>query len=322
MASVDYLKLYHVAQRYYQEGLTQAQISERENISRSQVSRMLDAARELGIVRIEVTLPEEMDRDSLGAFLQERLGLKRVILAEVDPDMRDERSISLAVAQEAAKVLPRLLRGCRVVGLGWGKTMYRMASCLSFRQNRRDTVFVPLIGASGNDNPFLQINTIIDRVAEHLNGDLYFTNLPAFREKEVPLTAYESKRLQLLHEYWDHLDAAVFGMGSRTGSDEFFDEEIPAASRERIRKEPVIGDLLSQFFCADGSLLAPDEGYHTNAFPAGRLKNINNAICLAGGSEKTDALLTAAQAGYFKILITDTNTAGQMYDRIRNEVTL
>ena len=322
MSSVDYLKLYHVAQRYYQEGMTQAQISEKENISRSQVSRMLDAARELGIVKIEVSLPEEMDRDSLGAFLQERLGLKRVILAEVDPDMRDERSISLAVAQEAAKVLPRLLRGCRVVGLGWGKTMYRMASCLSFRQNRRDTVFVPLIGASGNDNPFLQINTIIDRVAEHLNGDLCFTNLPAFREKNVPLTAYENKRLLMLREYWDQLEAAVFGIGSRAGSDEFFDEEIPSASRQRILSEPVIGDVLSQFFYADGRLLPPDESYHTNAFPVERLKNLSHSICLAGGSEKTEALLTAAKAGFFKILITDTNTAGQMYDRIRNEVTL
>lgn len=319
MRAADLWQLYRIASMYYREGKTQEEISEWENISRSQVSRLLDQARKQGVVRIEVTLPESLREETLAEFLEKNLGLEKLVLAPVEEGW-DAGRLALTIARTAAVHLPRLLKNAKTVGLGWGDTMYRTAAALPHRTLGGEPIFVPLIGASGNNKPSLQINTIIDRFSDHLQGDRFFVNLPAFREKNVPLTAYENKRLRMLKEYWESLDAAVFGLGDRHSGLSFFDEEVSDDAMERISRSEVVGDILSQFFFADGSLLAPDESYHTNAFPLEKLPALPRTICLAGGINKAEALLTAARAGYFKILITDSLTAQALYEKIRSEI--
>ncbi len=319
MAAVDLMQLYRVADLYYLQHKTQAEISKLENISRSQISRILTSAREKGVVKIEVALPEDTDDLSLAAVLRNSLHLQDVLVAPLsNPDAGHDET-SDAIARQAAAVLPRMLRGANKVGIGWGYTVYRMSRQLSF-SNNGDTLFLPLIGASGNDNPYLQISSIIDHVAEHMNARSFFVNLPTFREKNIPLTAYENKRLQMLHEHWNSLDAAVFGLGTKEGCAVFFDGEVSDAGRKRIWQSEVQGDILSQFFFPDGGVLPQDESYHLNALPLATLKKINKSICLAGGEEKIEPIITAAKAGFFNILITDARTARGIYDRIRRTI--
>ena len=79
MAKKDnYALLYRVASYYYNDGLTQDEIARIENFSRPHVSRLLDRAKETGIVRIEVVKPDFLSTDSVAAELKERLGLKSV----------------------------------------------------------------------------------------------------------------------------------------------------------------------------------------------------------------------------------------------------
>ena len=319
MAAADLWQLYRIASQYYREGKTQEEISAKENISRSQVSRHLEQARRLGIVKIDVSLPTSLKEDSLTGFLERNLKLERVILASVEESSGID-GIRDAIAETAAANLPKLLKGSHVIGLGWGETMYRTASALPHRTIGPDPVFVPLIGASGSSKPSLQINTIIDRFSEHLQGDRFFVNLPAFREKDFPLTTYENKRLRLLKEYWESVDTAIIGLGNKESGFSLFEEEVSESALTRITRADVVGDILSQFFFEDGTLLTPDESYHTNAYPAARLRTLSRSICLAGGREKVVPLLTAARAGYFKTLITDTRTAHALYEQIRREI--
>ena len=319
MSKADLWQLYRIATLYYKEGRTQEEISERENVSRSQVSRLLDHARQLGIVKIDITLPEFLREETLTEFLEKNLRLEKLILAPAEKEW-DKMQVTAAIAQTAASVLPKLLKNAKVVGLGWGETMYRTALALPNRSVGEETLFVPLIGASGSSRPSLQINTIIDRFSEHLQGDRFFVNLPAFREKSVPLTAYESKRMRMLREYWDTMDTAVIGLGGPYMGTNFFEEEVSQTAMERVARSDTVGDILSQFFFADGSVLEADENYLTNALPLEELPRLPKTVCLAGGREKTEAILTAAREGYFRILITDTNTAQALYDQIRREI--
>lgn len=319
MVSTDLWQLYRIADSYYNQSRTQEEISRKENISRSQVSRLLDKARSLGIVKIEVNLPAGLEAEPLKDFLRQHLRLEKLILVPVEMDW-DEHIRADAIARVAAQELPRLLKGSLVIGSGWGETMYRTAAALKPHPLGGDPLIIPLIGTSGSNNPYLQINTIIDRMSENLGGDSFFANLPAFREKNVPFTAYENKRLNMLHEYWNHVDAAVFGLGSRDSGKGSFDEEVSLASQMRIWETDVVGDVLAQFFFEDGSLLPRDESYHTNAFPLERLKGLPRTICLAGGARKVEALLAAARSGFFKTLITDTGTASLLYEKLRSEI--
>ena len=313
----DTMQMYRIAKLYYEDGLTQQQIAAAESISRSQISRLLDQARECGVVRISVCMPEEVSLSEMAEELERKLKLKEVVIAPLASGAREEETIE-AIATAAAGYLPRELKNCRTVGIGWGRTVYRMSCTLSYRSSETETLFVPLIGASGTDNPSLQINSIIDRVAERSRGHNYFVSAPAFREDTVNMPELERKRLQKLHQYWQQLDAAVVGLGSRSGAERFFVSEVSNEYAESLRSSKAIGDILCQFFLADGALVPEMNGYQRMSCDIGRLRQIPRVICLAGSPEKTEAIITAARAGYFNILVTDSVTAKCIFEKIRS----
>ncbi len=52
-------QLFQIAQMYYEQNLTQEEISKKVHISRSNISKMLKRARNVGIVEIVVHCPQE-----------------------------------------------------------------------------------------------------------------------------------------------------------------------------------------------------------------------------------------------------------------------
>ena len=55
----DNEQLFRIAQMYYEDDLTQEEISKELHISRSNISKMLKRARNVGIVEIVVHRPQE-----------------------------------------------------------------------------------------------------------------------------------------------------------------------------------------------------------------------------------------------------------------------
>ena len=313
----DMMQMYRIAKMYYMDGLTQAQIAEAESISRSQISRLLDQARSRGIVEITVRMPGRISLNELRDDLIRELKLKDVAIAPLNETAAEEDVIE-AIATAAAGFLPKELKSCRTVGVGWGRTVYRMSCVLSHRVAESEKLFVPLIGVSGTDNPALQVNTILDRMGERFRAHTYFINVPAFRESEVALSELEKKRLQQLHRYWDDLDAAIVGVGTAPGADHFFITEVDAQPAERSLLAQAVGDVLTHFFRADGTLVPEISGYERVAFDAADLRRVRKVICLAGGRDKVPALIAAAKTGYYNMLVTDSVTAEAIYTMIRS----
>ena len=65
-----------VAEMYFLEGKTQAQIARKVGVTRSMVSRMLSEARAAGIVEFSVRRPLSLDA-GLAADLEKRFGLRQ-----------------------------------------------------------------------------------------------------------------------------------------------------------------------------------------------------------------------------------------------------
>ncbi len=313
----DMMQMYRIAKMYYVEGQTQQQIAATENVSRSQISRLLDQARNCGIVEITVRMPERISLNELRDDLIRELRLKDVAIAPLQETAAEEDAIE-AIATAAANFLPKELKNCRTVGVGWGRTVYRMSCVLSHRGAESEKLFVPLIGVSGTDNPALQVNAILDRLGERLRAHTYFVNAPAFRENAAILSDLDRKRLQQLRRYWEELDAAIVGLGAPPGTKRFFVSEIPTRFSNRFKSEKAVGDVLSQFYRADGSLIPEIPGYERIAFDAAALKQVPKVVCLAGGRDKVPALIAGAEAGFYNMLVTDSVTAEAIYEAIRS----
>ena len=314
----DMMQMYRIAKMYYTDAMTQEQIAAVENISRPQISRLLEQARQKGIVQISVRMPERISLKELRSDLIRELRLKDVTIAPLQENATEEDAIE-AIAAAAAGFLPKELKNCRTIGVGWGRTVYRMSCILSYRGSESEKLFVPLIGASGTDNPALQVNAILDRLGERLRAHTYFVNAPAFRESTAIPSDLEHKRLMQLRRYWDELDAAIVGLGAPPGSEPFFVSEVPSRFVSRFKTEKALGDVLSQFYRADGSLIPEVPGFERNAFDITALKQVPKVICLAGGQSKVPALIAGSRAGFYNMLVTDSVTAEAIYDAIRRE---
>lgn len=317
---MDLMQLYRVAKMYYLDGMNQAEIGKRENLSRSQISRLLEQSRQQGLVRVEVMLPDQIGSDKLEELLVRELNLQSIVIAPVDEADFSEEISTLAIALAAAPLIANTIRNNRVVGVGWGRTVYQASFHGPLGTYDSETLFVPMVGTSGANDPHLQINAIIDRFAQKYRGRSFFSTVQVFREREMPLSRLETKRLHNMQHYWNELDVAIFGLGGRLSADSFFVEELGEDYAQQISGSAVVGDILAQFFFEDGSGLDLQERYRQTAFSIEKLHKIPKTICLAGGPEKVDAIYAGAKAGFFKTLVTDSVTARLLYEKIRRQI--
>ena len=308
----DASTIYRIARCYYAEGLSQEEIGAKEGFSRSQISRLIERAREMGIVKISLQPPASLAGDELSRILEKRLGLKSVLAVPVRKNA-SYADIALAIATQAADRLCEILAEFDLVGLGWGHTVYKTAELLPRSAGKGGRpFFVPLIGISGDDNPDLQINTIIDRFGTAFRSKGFFINIPSVREIGAPFLQMEQQRVTMLEERWKAVQAAVFGLGLPPLESPELIDELPDEYKVELKKSSSCGDILAQFFDPEGRLFEAEHGYNLLAFDIGRLKHIERAICLAGGLGKSRGILAAARTGYLTDLMTDEITAQEL----------
>src|SRR3954453_2582356 len=116
-----------VARRYYLEDRSKIEIAEELGLSRFKVARLLDIARESGLVHIEIRHPGHIDVD-LSAQLQDRFGLQHSIVVDTAND--DAESLRRQLGRAAAQLLGEIITPDDVIGLAWARTVSAMARAL------------------------------------------------------------------------------------------------------------------------------------------------------------------------------------------------
>lgn len=305
--------LYQLAVMYYNERLTQQEISQRLGISRPQVSRALSKAEQEGIVRVQILRPASEKHD-LESRLAKLLGLRRVFIASQmmkNGSERERRSQDIAIA--AANILPEIFSGKKFVGIGWGDTIYRTALEIDYSETASETCYVPLIGSLGMRERRYQVNSIVDRFAEKMKGQVMYFNGPAFaidaqiREKTVNQEPFSS-----LVEAWQNLDVAVIGLGVTADVPGFPVNEFKPEHVEKLKVSKAIGDILGQFFDRFGNRCESGAEKEYQGVKIEDLSSVSQVICLCGGTAKVPGIIAAAQKKYFNHLITDERTAVEL----------
>src|SRR5215813_15360608 len=118
-----------VARQFYLEGVSKVDIADRLGISRFRVARLLDSARETGMVRIEIGLPGGSLDAGLSAELCSALGLKHAFVFNF-PD-EDEPALRRRLGEAAGQALMDLIRPGDVLGMSWSRTLSGLAASLT-----------------------------------------------------------------------------------------------------------------------------------------------------------------------------------------------
>jgi DNA-binding transcriptional regulator LsrR (DeoR family) len=118
-----------VARQYYLEGVSKVDIADRLGISRFRVARLLDSARDAGMVRIEIGLPGGNLDAGLSAELCSAFGLRHAFVFNFPDD--DEQALRQRLGEAAGQALMDLITPGDVLGLSWSRTLSGLTASLT-----------------------------------------------------------------------------------------------------------------------------------------------------------------------------------------------
>src|SRR3984885_516259 len=118
-----------VARQYYLEGASKIDIADRLGISRFRVARLLDSARDAGMVRIEIGLPGGSLDAGLSAELCAAFGLRHAFVFNFPDD--EQALLRRRLGEAAGQVLMDLIVPGDVLGMSWSRTLGGLAAALT-----------------------------------------------------------------------------------------------------------------------------------------------------------------------------------------------
>jgi DNA-binding transcriptional regulator LsrR (DeoR family) len=305
---LDVQLIVKVAQMYYLDGLKQEDIARQIGISRSLISMILTEAKERGIVEITVRDPFLNDEE-----LSSRLAshYPRTAFTVIPTSSRDATARRKLVAQRAADILARSLKGDEVLGLAWGRTCLELVHAFRPADEKLNLSIVPLIGGTSQTAPYFQINEMVRVLAERAGGIPYFIHAPALvsdrGERDLHLNG---SAMQPIRQRWKRMDVLVTAIGAL--GNEHPDRESYLGETEVQRdvgQRDAAGDICARYFDHRGRFIVDDHYERVVGVPVEDLKAARTAVCMASGVEKADAIVGALKTGVAKQLVMDEPTA-------------
>ncbi len=132
-----------VANLYYKANMSQEEIAKKLAISRPTVSRLLQYAKEIGIVRIEIVDPYA-SAQALETLIQQKYDLPEVHV--VYTDVSDYQQTIVQLGQYAADYLTSIVKDNDLIGVSWGKTLNQVALALK-EQTAQNVNIIELKGS-------------------------------------------------------------------------------------------------------------------------------------------------------------------------------
>jgi len=293
--------LVEVARLYYEENLSQQEIADRLNVSRSLIALYIKKARKQGIVQIQIRDPQNVFQ-SLALKLQEHYRLKyvEVVSSAHLSSVLTRRALGNAVAQ----YLDRHLQDGDVLGLAWGRTILEVVNLLAPSKPRNIDV-VPLLGESSYTGSYTQLNQMVLQAARAFNGTPYFLLVPMLvSSKELrdallrdPITKDVSMR-------WEHISFACVGIGTVPP----VEDQIVYIGKENISdliQGEAVGDICARYFNAQGRFLDSKFDERMIGISLDQLRRAKNVLAVAAGVEKSRAVRGALRSRLITHLFVD-----------------
>ena len=165
-----------VAQLYYEQGLRQAEIADRLDLSQSRVSRLLKQAEKEGIVRTTVALPQGFYPE-LEDRLQVLYGLREAVVADCERD--DDQEALRAIGAAAAAYIETTVSTGEILGISsWSETLLAMLDNMHPQARPTAEGVVQILGGAGNPSAEGHATRLTSRLAQLVGGEARFLPAP------------------------------------------------------------------------------------------------------------------------------------------------
>ncbi len=296
-----------VARRHYLRGQSKVEIASALGISRFKVARLLDLARESGLVRIEIAPVGRIDADLAGR-LQERYGLAHcaVVVTDGTPETRAE------VGAVAGRLLGEIVMDDDVLGLPWARSI---ADMLATMTRLPPVPIVQLSGALVIPGETSSPVDLVSRAARLAGGESHLFYAPMLLDDAHSARALRRQptvadALRQVHR----VTKAVVGIGAWTEGSSTIYRVIGDADRRAVAAAGVIGEAAGVCFDRGGNPVPTILDDRLVTVRADQLRAIPEVIGIASGATKAPAVRASILAGLVNSVVVDTEIAIVMAD--------
>ncbi len=293
---------------YYHDGLNQAEIAKRLEVSRATVVNYLQEAREKGYIRISLS-PEVFSGHQLAEDLRERFGLQA---AFVMPNGANEEASLMRVARGAAEWLPSLLEAGDRLGVAWGRTVYEVAEALD-QSRLKDVTVSQLVGSMATPYGFTA-EICSAHMAQNLGAKCINLHAPAvLSDPALAARLREEPIIQNQLEALSHCNKAIFAAGSCDPESHIVGSGV--ASDEDLAwyvAHGATGVLCGRFIDASGKAIPGPLDDRMIGVTLDKLQGLDMGLLVSDGADKVVPMRAAIAGGYVTHVVTSAETARAM----------
>ena len=303
-----------VAWLYHMRGLKQSQVADLLGLSQTRVSRLLESANALGIVRTTVRVPSGLHFE-LEQRLIERYDLRSAHLLEV-PGPDDASLIGDLGQFLAAYLAENPLTGDVIGFTSWSRTLREGIRFLDVPERQPASFVVEMLGDVGPPDAQHEAAEVTRQLARLTGAQPRFLRVPGVvgsadaRRVLLENDAHAREALALLNR----VDEALVGIGTLTvdpplrAGDNFFSTE----QFELARELGAVGQVNLRFIDADGNAVSSELDGLVIGVTLDQLRACKRSIAVAGGPSKVSVIRAALLGGWINTLITDRSTAEEL----------
>src|SRR5580692_1229543 len=293
-----------VARQYYLEGVSKVDIADRLGISRFRVARLLEGAREAGMVRIEIGLPGGSLDAALSAELCSAFGLRHAFVFNFPDD--EPAVLRHRLGEAAGQALMDLITPGDVLGMSWSRVLSGLAAALT---QIPPCPIVQLTGAvpppDGRD-----LLDLVRSVARVGGGPAHVFYAPMILDDAE--TAAAVRRQGDIAEAFalvPSVTIAVVAIGAwAPGLSTIYDAVSPA-ERDALASLGVCAEMAGVFVGQDGRSVATPLDHRMIVTPGPAIERIPFVFAVAYGVAKSTAVSAAIRGGLVHGLVTHTSLA-------------
>jgi DNA-binding transcriptional regulator LsrR (DeoR family) len=299
-----------IARRHYVDGKTKIEIADEFGLSRFKVARLLEAAREQGLVRIEIGHAGTIDLETSGR-LSERFKLRHAIVVDTPDD--DLISLRRNLGTAAADLLTEIVTAGDAIGLAWARSVQAMVAEL------KTLPAVPVVQLTGALTSHHDISSsiagdssvdIVREVARISGGPAYLFFAPFLVTD--PATARSLRKQPDMARAFDRISlvtVAVVGVGHWAPGQSTLYDAATEREQAQLSREGVCAEVAGVFLTADGRILQTALNDRMIAISGAQLRSVDQLIAIPYGVAKAPAVRAALLSGLVDTLVTHVSLA-------------
>lgn len=299
-----------VARRYYIDSRSKVEIADEFGLSRFKVARLLDTAREIGLVRIEIGLPGALDVE-LSGRLRDQLGLAHAIVVDIPEG--DAASLRRELGAAAARLLEEIVTEDDVLGLSWSRAVRDMTLSLT---RLAPAPVVQLTGALSRPDIEESATELVRGVSQLSGGRAFLYYAPLVVSDAVTARALRKQpEVARAFEQFGAVTKAVAGVGQWMQGHSTVFEATGERERRALAKQGVVADVSGVLLDADGEPVEASLTERMVGIRAAQMRAVPEVIGIAYDVAKAPAVLAAVRGGMVDGLVTHSSLARALLAR-------